>query len=102
MEIIIRQGDYLLRSRFHDLKDKWLRDTVNYSSVEDIFNHPTGQIILANGRDFTPYILEEIANSPYRWIAALQIITDENPVQEEHFWDINSMMSDWKAWGENR
>jgi len=95
----VTQKDYFQRNLFYYLKDRWIRDTINYSSTEDIFNHPACQMITERGEVLVPYILEDIENSPYRWIAVLRIITNENPILEEHVDDIQAMVNDWKEWG---
>lgn len=91
---------YYCRSLFNSLKEKWLNETINYSSTDDIFSHPSYLKIVQMGPAFITYILQELDNAPYYWFDALATITQHNPISEEHMNDVDAMVGDWKNWAE--
>ncbi|SRR5258706_6669592 len=93
-------GDYVLRTTFRILKDKWMEDTINYSAPTDIFNHPAYFQILRFGQAFLRYILEDLPDNPYHWFSALTIITGQSPIKPGSLGDVDQMVSDWLEWGQ--
>lgn len=88
-----------LADKFESLATQWKRETMSLSSVTDKAIHPCYQRIIGLGPDVIPLILQSLRKSDGHWYWALQSITGENPVLQEHRGDINNMKNDWIMWG---
>ncbi len=83
---------------FRALRDQWKADTAFSSSVSEIVMHSAYLQIIGLGSDVLPCIFNELRMEPDHWFVALESITRENPVDDEHAGDVNAMASDWLMW----
>ncbi len=84
--------------KFNNLKSKWISETQFISSLTDVYMNPSYQKIISLGPSVLPYILHELKKEPNWWFWALEVLTDENPVNPEHLGDIQAMTADWLSW----
>lgn len=92
-----------MSTTFDNLVSKWKHDTINISSVHQIFAHPSCQEIIKMGHEVIPLILEELKEDPdIGWFSVLRAITGENPVPKEHAGRIQLMSEDWLEWGKQK
>lgn len=91
-------SDTDLYIKFTRLKEKWEDDTKYLSNITDICNHPAYQEIISLGKDVVPYIIIDLSETGHYWFWALQKITHEDPIPEEHYGYINKMTQDWIQW----
>ncbi len=87
-----------LASKFHSLTSTWRRETALQSSVTAIAMHPAYQQIIGLGERALPLIFQELRHEPDHWFWALQAITGENPVPDDHAGDLEAMANDWLSW----
>lgn len=88
----------LLFDTFSDLRNVWKAETSVLSSITEIVAHPAYLQIIGLGAIVLPYVFDELRNEPDHWFVALEAITRENPVVEEHLGDIDAMAGDWLEW----
>ena len=91
-----------LRTRFERLAETWVEETGLLSSTTEMIAHWAYQEIVALGGVAVPLLLEEMAEEPDHWGPALEILTGENPVPDEHLGDVDAMAEDWVSWGKAR
>lgn len=94
-----QEADALGR-KFQDLSSRWRRETALHSSVTAIAMHPAYQQIIGLGERALPLIFGELHRAPDHWFWALQAITGENPVPDDHAGDLDAMTNDWLSWGD--
>jgi|SRR5579863_652454 len=90
-----------VKGRFHKLRTTWEHENRCESDVNRIVNHPAYQEIIKLGWDVVPYIIRENANSPGHWHTALNKITGQDPVPDEHAGDLAAIAQDWIAWADD-
>lgn len=83
------------------LAAQWKRETAHLSLVSKKAMHPAYQAIIGLGPWALPFILKKLREAPDHWFWALEAITGQNPVPEEHFGNIPAMTEDWLAWGDH-
>jgi hypothetical protein len=84
---------------FNNLYAKWKQETFLMSSPK-IFDNINYQKIIALGKGVLPTLISNLDGSSTFLFFALHKITNENPVQTEHYGDIAAMVKDWKDWWE--
>ena len=88
---------------FSSLIEEWHKERRNATWTVDIAMSPSYQKIIAMGKErAVPLILKQLAkegDEPDHWFWALRILTDANPVPQEHQGDMVRMAEDWIAWG---
>lgn len=90
------------KTEFQILAQEWKTSTAHLSSITEISIHPAYQRIIGMGEKAVPFILQEMADTPYHWFWALKAITGEDPVPPEHRGRIKLMTEDWLAWGRGK
>src|SRR2546429_6566575 len=88
--------------KFEELKNVWIRDTRFFSISAQKIVHPAYLKIIKFAEAAVPLILNELQRRPDFWFAALEAITEENPVPAEHLGDVRAMAQDWIEWGRRR
>lgn len=91
-----------LTDTFKQLATNWRKETKFLSSITDKILHPCYQRIIGLGPEAIPIILMELKTNGGHWFWALESITGENPVVEEHYGDIKNMANDWIEWGKRK
>ena len=91
-----------LRDKFLVLADQWRNETGHLSNMLHKHMNKNYQQIISKGEGIVPLILEELKERPSHWFWALEMITNENPVKQEHVGRINLMARDWVEWGRNK
>lgn len=86
------------RSKFERAALTWETDTLMESSVNRMIVHPAYLSIIAMGTDALPFIFEHMRIQPGFWFAALEAITNENPIRQTSRGDILAMTKDWIDW----
>jgi hypothetical protein len=95
----VPENDFDLKLRFQGLRDEWIDDTLQSSSMEQIVLHPAYQRIIGMGQPALSLILEDLEREPNHWFAALAAISGENPLNPEDYGDLDRMSAAWLAWG---
>lgn len=81
--------------------EKWERETINMSSMTDMFNHPSYRAIVDLGHIAVPMLLERLKSDPDYWFAALSSITGTDPVQPKDAGNLDRMAAAWLEWGQS-
>ena len=88
--------------RFKQFAAQWHSERHSTSSVTDMAMCPSYQRIIAMGEAAIPLILSELrseGDEPDHWFWALRVLTDADPVKDEHRGDIVKMAAAWLDWG---
>ncbi|MEX2015682.1 MAG: hypothetical protein WD873_03525 [Candidatus Hydrogenedentales bacterium] len=91
--------DVNAQHRFEILVKRWKQERRATSLVHEMCTTPSYQMIIGMGPVAVPLILQELAKQPDHWTWALMAITGEDPVDPEHYGDVEAMAMDWLAWG---
>jgi len=91
-----------VRDKFLELAGKWKAETGHRSKMSQKFMNRNYLQIIVMGDDVIPILLDELRTKPDLWFLALEIITSENPVKQEHAGHFDLMIKDWIEWGRNR
>jgi hypothetical protein len=81
--------------KFANYKTQWLAQAQLLSRQKDMVALLAYLQIIGMGREALPYLLRELEIRPNWWFVALQAITSEDPVPEEHYGDLIAMTKDW-------
>lgn len=92
--------DYV--DEFRSLVKKWRLATLWSSSITEAISHPIFNKITAMGTKVIPLIIEEIERQPDLLIAALPILTGEDPVHDSDRGNFPAMAITWIEWYRNR
>lgn len=84
---------------FNELAQRWSLETRTTSSLTEIIGHPAYLKIVGMGWSVVPLLLRAMERAPDHWHAALEAITQEDPVREENAGDLEAIAADWLAWG---
>lgn len=84
--------------KFLKLKEKWEKETMFLSSSSAIYNNSSYIEIIALGEKSIPWIIRDLKKTNKHWFSALNQISGENPVPEEHYGIIPQMKEDWINW----
>jgi hypothetical protein len=85
--------------RFHELAERWKRETAHHSNVAKRALHPAYQEIVGMGERVVPLLLAELRREPDDWFWALHAITGANPVSAASRGDVRAMAEAWVKWG---
>jgi hypothetical protein len=88
--------DYV--GRFYELVRKWRAETFMMSSATEALEHPAFKEIVSMGAKAISLIIQEIEMQPDLLIAALPILTGEDPVSEADRGDFAAMSIAWIEW----
>jgi len=91
-----------LEQKFESLKTQWIRETRFFSISAQKTIHPAYLKIIKLAEPAVPLILRELQQRPDFWFAALEAITEQNPVPADHLGDLTAMTQDWINWGRER
>lgn len=80
----------------------WRHKTLTESSTDKILLHDEFRQIVELGEKVIPLIVDEIRIHPDHLMAALLLITDEDPVPEAARGDFLEMANAWIAWYDRR
>jgi hypothetical protein len=69
------------------------------SITSEITSGPDYESIIALGAAAVPLILRSMEHEPDYWFDALMELTWVDPVEPEHYGDIEQMTNDWLRWG---
>ncbi len=83
---------------FYKLLRQWRMETLWISSITEAINRPAFKKIVKMGEKVLPLILEEISVQPDLLVAALPIITGEDPVHETDRGNLPAMAIAWTEW----
>ncbi len=97
-----RNVDDVVRAEFLKLAEQWRKETGHISNMLYKFLNKNYQQIISKGENVVPVILEELQTRPSHWFFALEMITNENPVKQEHVGRLDLMAHDWTEWGKNK
>lgn len=87
--------------RFHTLANKWKEDTMFSSSVDQIESNHSYLEIIKMGEIVLPMILADLKSEDASlWFNALEAISGDNPVPQNHRGFIAKMTNDWLTWGQ--
>ena len=87
--------------RFHDLADRWERETTILSNSSRAAQHPAHREIIGMGQHAVPLILTRMEASGGHWFQALHEITGANPVDPKDRGDVAAMQKAWLNWGKS-
>jgi hypothetical protein len=85
---------------FNFLKSIWLKETILSSSVSDITNNSAYRGIIGLGKDVIPFIIQDLKTNNNHWFNALEALTGENPIKNNHKGILPLMKNDWLEWAE--
>ena len=89
--------------RFHTLANKWKEDTMFSSSIDQIESNQSYLEIIKLGQMVLPMILADLkSDDASLWFGALEAISGENPVPQNHRGFITDMTNDWLSWGRTK
>jgi len=88
--------------QFRRLVNKLQRETAHYSSMSKTIDHPAYQAIINMGPQAIPLVLAELQQRPGHWFAALQTLTNANPVPPASAGKIKEMAHAWIEWGKTQ
>jgi hypothetical protein len=88
-----------IEDKFHRLADGWREESQLMSSSGAMARLESYQSIIQMGRVAIPLILRELEREPDHWFIALETITGENPVPNDHRGIVGLMAEDWLRWG---
>jgi len=86
-----------LEREFNALAREWRKNTRHVSSVHEKSMNRAYQKIIRRGKDFVPFILQDLERTRDHWLWALDIIGDENPA--EHAETFEEAVDAWLRWG---
>jgi hypothetical protein len=89
----------IVRDYFRDALARWQREAELSSLLAEKRTHPAYRQILGLGEEMIPLILKEIEIRPSFIFMALNDITGEDPIPNEHRGRLSLMVADWLAWG---
>jgi len=88
-----------LADKFAGLAATWHEETEFTSSLRDMVLHPAYQRIIGLGPEVVPLVLQELAERPDHWFAALYALTGVNPVDRSIAGSVPAMTEAWLRWG---
>ena len=85
-------------TKFYSHLKRWRYETLITSSADDIVSNPEFRGIVDMGDVVIPLIMDELRKRPDFLIAAMSLITGENPVKPSQLGDIEAMTQAWIDW----
>jgi hypothetical protein len=92
----------ILEKEFHELAERWRRETGSSSSVSLKLNHPAYQTIIGMGEQAIPWILKELRDRPGLWFEALKVIRGLSPVPAEAQSKAREGREAWLQWSREK
>lgn len=93
--------EQILKEKVFSLIDAWEKGTACLSFVND--EHPACKTLISLGEEIVPIVLERLKLMPsMQCLFLLRVLTDVNPVKEEHQGKVMLMAGDWLKWGESK
>ncbi|MCI1267914.1 MAG: hypothetical protein LKG19_15165 [Saprospiraceae bacterium] len=89
-----------LKKKFELYSSLWKKETMFSSSSSEITNNAAYRSIIGLGTDIIPFIIHDLQQSENHWFYALEQLTGENPISNDHIGVIKLMKSDWLNWAE--
>lgn len=89
-------------TRFNALVKRWRLETAYVSSIDQIVNNPSFKDIVAMGTCAVPLVVAEIERQPDLLVAALSLITHEDPVAPDDRGNVYAMVVAWLDWFHRR
>ena len=91
-----------LERLFATLRETWRNDTRFQSDQSAILAHPAYYRLIGLGSAVLPHIFRDLQVGGGPWFVALQAITGENPVPQDHRHSVPLMRQDWLVWARTR
>lgn len=88
----------VLEQRFSELADRWEQETEKSSFITAMIAHPDYLSIIAMGEQVLRPIFKRMLKKPGFWFAALEAITQQNPIKESSRGKISAVHADWMEW----
>jgi hypothetical protein len=85
--------------KFRRLRAEWEDQTINLSSLDEMFSNAAYKAIIEMGKPALPYLFTELKTSPHHWFYALRKITGEDPIPKSAAGNLQKMASAWLKWG---
>lgn len=96
---MVESGDAI---EFAKLSEKWKEETLYFSSIDKIINHPCYRSIISMGMRAIPHIFVDLHFAPNHWFHALNVITGEDPIPDHAYGDVDLMAEAWLEWGKSK
>lgn len=89
-----------ISEKFEQLKKMWIADTAMLSNPRLKYENKNYKEIIKLDSFILPYIIQDLTENNNDWFFALNQITNENPIKEEHQGYYDLMKQDWLDWAE--
>ncbi|MFM9909955.1 MAG: hypothetical protein ACKVOW_11425 [Chitinophagaceae bacterium] len=87
-----------LKKRFDFYNSIWKNETVFSSSISEITNNAAYRYIIGLGQEVLPFIINDFKANDNHWFYALEAITGQNPINDNHKGIVPLMKADWLKW----
>jgi hypothetical protein len=87
-----------LKKRFDLYNSIWKSETIFSSSITEITNNAAYRSIIALGQEVIPFIIDDLKVNDNHWFHALEALTGQNPIKENHKGIVLLMKKDWVEW----
>jgi len=77
---------------------RWFDETGHISSVSDITNHPSAQLLAVSGERSLKYAIKTLDKHPYHWLALLPKIVGYDPVPANLHHKMREIVQFWLGW----
>lgn len=84
-----------------DLILAWYENTIFASSVDDFRTAPEIREIASFGYSAAPKIVQELREQPSYLFLSLEMITGENPIEDQDRGNVEAMCKAWISWYKN-
>lgn len=89
-----------IKKRFDFYNSLWKNETMFSSSISEITNNSAYRYIIGLGQEALPLIIKDFKTNDNHWFYALEALTGQNPIKENHKGIISLMKSDWLEWAQ--
>lgn len=87
-----------LKKRFDFYNSIWKNETIFSSSISEITNNSAYRSIIGLGQEVLPFIIDDLKHNDSHWFYALEALTGQNPIKENHKGVVPLMKEDWIEW----
>ena len=87
-----------LKERFDFYNSIWKSETSFSSSIAEITNNSAYRSIIGLGQEVVPFIIDDLKATDNHWFYALEVLTGQNPIKENHKGIVPLMKDDWMEW----
>ena len=99
---ILNCNQEFVKKQFEELKKQWKEKTELNSTIREMASDDNYRGIVRLGTMALPYVFEELKKSDRRrWMLVLHDITGANPVERNHYRNLEEMIEDWIKWGKS-